>query len=515
MKYLLGLDLGTTGAKALIVDVDGNIRSQGYYEYPCDYPKPAWVEQDVDLVVAKSMDAARDALAGAGIRPEEVLAVSLSSQRCCTILVDARGRLVRPMISWQDNRNREELDFLRREISDELFYRISGLPLNTTWIIGKLLWLWRHEPENIERTAKFVQLHAYTLKAWGAEDYVDDVSDAGFYGFWDTKRMDWHRDFLDVIGIGAEKLPLIRPSGTIIGKVGAEAAGKTGLLEGTPLCTGAGDQNAAAVGAGVVVPGAANISLGTGGAAVAYSDLPFRDPNGKTMITHHPIPGKWMIEGYQAGAASVYRWFRDEITSLEKAFARHSSRDVYYLLDEMVASVPAGSKGLILLPYFAGSGAPRWNPEARGTLIGLTFAHDRSSLVRAFMEGITLEVRDMIQSIRSAGIVLNDIRILGGPTKSRVWNQIQADVYGCPVKTLKQTDAAAVGAAIFAGVGAGAFDHIVEGCRRIVKIDETFSPIPENVSVYDQSYAIFCRGYRALTEGDVFSSVAEFQARHG
>lgn len=515
MKYLLGLDLGTTGAKALIMDVNGKVMSKGYYEYPCVYPKPAWVEQDVEWVVAKSMDAAKDALENSGIHPGDILAVSLSSQRCCTILVDDKGRLVRPMISWQDNRNREELEILRREITDERFYRISGLPLNTTWVIGKLLWLRRHEPKSIERTAKFVQLHAYVLKSWGTEDYVDDISDAGFYGFWDTNRMDWHGGFLDLVEIEREKLPRVGPSGSVVGKVGAEAARKTGLLEGTPICIGAGDQNAAAVGAGVVVPGSANVSLGTGGAAVAYSDIPFRDPSGKTMVTHHPIPGKWMIEGYQAGAASVYRWFRDEITSLEKAFAQHSSRDVYYLLDEMIASVPAGSKGLILLPYFAGAAAPRWNPEARGTLIGLTFAHDRSCLVRAFMEGITLEVRDMLQSIRSAGIELNDIRILGGPTKSRVWNQIQSDVYDCSVRTLKQTDAAAVGAAIFAGIGAGVFDNIVEGCRRIVKIDESYSPIPENRAVYEQSYDIFCRSCQALTESDVFASVAEFQTQHG
>ncbi|MCL2624255.1 MAG: FGGY family carbohydrate kinase [Planctomycetaceae bacterium] len=512
MTYLLGLDLGTIGAKAIIVSTEGEVISQGYYEYPCKYPKPAWVEQDVDLIVARSMDAARVALADAGIDPKKILAVSFSSQRCCTILIDREGKLVRPMISWQDNRSREELEILRKEISEKRFYQITGLPLNTTWIIGKLLWLKRNEPESFNRTARFVQLHAYVMKAWGAEDYVDDYSDAGFYGVWDTERLDWHAEFCDLVGIEPSRLPQIGTSGTVIGQVGPEAARKTGLLEGTPLCIGAGDQNAAAVGAGVVLPGSGNVSLGTGGAAVAYSETPFRDPNEKTMVTHHPISGKWMIEGYQAGAASVYRWFRDEIASLEKAFACHSTRDVYSLLDEMVASVPPGSRGLVLLPYFAGSAAPRWNPDARGTLIGLTFAHDRSCLVRAFMEGITLEVRDMLQSIRNAGVELNDIRILGGPTRSHVWNQIQSDVYGCSVQTLKQTDAAAVGAAIFAGVGAGVFEHIVEGCRKMVKIDRAYTPVLDHVPIYDRTYNIFCQAYEALTKSGVFSAVAESQA---
>ena len=511
MAYLLGLDLGTTGAKALIVDTEGNMCAQGYCEYPCTYPKPAWVEQDVDLVVARSFEAVRSALEQAKIDPGAILSMSLSSQRCCTIPIDGTGKLVRSMISWQDNRNCEELDILRNEITEKRFYQMTGFPLNTTWIIGKLLWLKRNEPESFERTVRFVQLHAYVLKAYGADDYYDDVSDAGFYGIWDPERLDWHGELCDIVGLKPSRLPRIERSGTVIGRLSLEAARKTGLSEGMPLCIGAGDQNAAAVGAGVVLPGTGNVSLGTGGAAVAYSDIPFRDANEKTMVTHHPIPGKWMIEGYQAGAASVYRWFRDEITSLEKAFAQHSTHDVYSLLDVMVEQIPPGSKGLILLPYFAGSAAPRWNPEARGTLIGLTFAHDRSCLVRAFMEGITLEVRDMLQSIRNAGVNLHDIRILGGPTRSSVWNQIQADVYGCPVQTLKRTDAAAVGAAIFAGVGAGVFGDIVEGCRKMVGIDKSFTPNPDNVPVYDKSYDIFCRAYETLTQSGVFNAIAESQ----
>ncbi|MGL6196933.1 MAG: xylulokinase, partial [Thermoguttaceae bacterium] len=418
-----------------------------------------------------------------------------------------------PMISWQDNRCTEEIDIIRKSISDEEFYRITSMPLNTTWMIGKILWLKRNEPENFKKAAKVVQLHDYVLKSWGTDEFIDDYSDASFYGLWDPAKLMWREDLCEIAGITPKQLPQTGPSAQIVGKIGAKAAQVTGLREGTPICIGAGDQNSAAVGAGVVQTGVGNVSLGTGGAAVAFSDLLYNDPNCKTMVTHHPIPGKWMIEGYQAGAASVYRWFRDEISSLEKAFASHSDRDVYSLLDDMVKKVPAGSKGLVLLPYFAGSASPRWNPDARGTLIGLTFAHDRSCLVRAFMEGITLEVRDMLCSIRSANVELSDIRILGGPTKSRIWNQIQSDVYGCSVRTLKQTDAAVVGAAVFAGVGAGVFKNIPEACKTLVKIDESYSPNLANVPVYDTMYEIFCRSFQALSDNGVFSEVADAQRK--
>ena len=511
MNYLLGLDLGTTGSKTLIADVNGRTIAQGYREYACTYPKPAWVEQDVDLVVAKSMEATKEVIEKTQIDPGDILAISLSSQRCCTIPVDSQGKLVRPMISWQDNRTLEEVELIRKEISDREFYEITGLPFNTTWMISKILWLKRHEPETMKRTAKIVQLHDYVLKAWGADDYYDDYSDASFYGLWDARTMSWHENLCQLIGLSQDQLPQVGPSGRVIGKLGKQAAECTGLREGTPLCIGAGDQNSAAVGAGVVVPGTVNSSLGTGGAAITYADAPFRDPNGKTMVTHHPIPGKWMIEGYQAGAASVYRWFRDEITSLEKSFASCSKKDIYQILDEMVDQVPAGSKGLVLLPYFAGSAAPRWNPEARGTLLGLTFAHDRNCLVRAFMEGITLEVRDMLQSIRESGFAISEVRVLGGPTKSKIWNQIQSDVYNCPVRTLKNTDAAVVGALIFAGLGAGVFSSIPEGCEKVVQIDETFTPNSGNVPIYDAAYDVFAKAYTALTDGGIFNAITKMQ----
>jgi xylulokinase len=291
--------------------------------------------------------------------------------------------------------------------------------------------------------------------------------------------------------------------------VSPAAAERCGLKAGTPLCVGAGDQNSAAIGAGIVHKGYLSVSLGTGGLAAAYLDTPFRDPNRKAMVDNHAVYGKWQLEGLQSGAAGVFRWFRDEIAALEKEKA---GKNVYDRLNEMIASTPPGAKGLVLLPYLASATTPRWNPHARGTLLGLTFAHDRASLARCFMEGITLEVRDMVNSMAASGIPIEQVRILGGATKSELWNQMQADVYNRPVETLKMTDAALMGAALCAAVGIGEFPGIAEGAEHMVQVDKKYTPDPKRAGLYDEIYGIYCLAYEALEEKGVFQALARLQA---
>jgi xylulokinase len=509
--YLMGIDVGTTGTKAAIFTASGEIVAQSYREYGCTYPKPGWVEQDVDMLVAMTFETAHDALKKSALQPAQVAAISFSSQRCCTIFVDAADKLVRPMISWQDNRTAAEVELIKESISPEAFYDVTLLPLNTTWMISKILWLQRHEPESWKRTAKVVQLHDYILKAWGAASYFNDFSDAGFYGCWDSGNCRWDERLMKVAGLSPAQLPEPRRSGTPAGGVSSAAAVKTGLRQGTPLCIGAGDQNAGALGAGVTAPGLLSVSLGTGGALAACVRGAFHDPARKTMVTNHVIPGCWQVEGYQAGAASVFRWFRDEIAELEDAYAKSAGKDTYELLNEMVAKVPAGAKGLLLMPYFASAATPRWNSSARGTLVGLTFAHDRNCLARAFMEGITLEVNDMLLSLVNAGVHIDILHILGGPTKSDVWNQIQADIYGRPVCTLRNTEAAVTGAAILAGAGIGLFPDIAVGASSLVKIRRTYEPDAKTHNTYRDLYALYQQLYGALDQSGFYQNFAKFQ----
>lgn len=508
-RYVVGLDIGTTGAKGAVIRLDGKVVSEAYREYVCVYPRPNWVEQDVSLIVGQALECCREAVHKAGLDPAAIASLAISAQRCCAVFVDRQGGLVRPMISWQDNRTHEEVEEIRAKMGAEEFYDTTGMPLTTTWIVSKILWVRKHEPENWKRVAKVVQLQDYALKTLGAEDWFDDVSDAGFYGLWNPYSFEWSGKLLSALALDKSLLPKPSASGTRVGGVSPAAAERCGLKAGTPLCVGAGDQNSAAIGAGIVHKGFLSVSLGTGGLAAAYLDTPFRDPNRKAMVDNHAVYGKWQLEGLQSGAAGVFRWFRDEIAALEKEKA---GKNVYDRLNEMIASTPPGAKGLVLLPYLASATTPRWNPHARGTLLGLTFAHDRASLARCFMEGITLEVRDMVNSMAASGIPIEQVRILGGATKSELWNQMQADVYNRPVETLKMTDAALMGAALCAAVGVGEFQGIAEGAERMVQVDRKYAPDPKKVRLYDEIYGIYCLAYEALEEKGVFQALAKLQA---
>jgi sugar (pentulose or hexulose) kinase len=511
VQYLAGIDIGTTGAKAAIFDLNGNIISSAYREYSCSYPKPKWIEQDPDILVSEAMNAAKEAIRKSGINARSIASLSFSTQRSCANFLDKSGRLLRPMISWQDSRCTEEIAEITSKITPKEFYKITGFPINTTWILPKLMWVRKNEPEVWNNTYKVIQLQDFTLNAFGVDSYINDVPDAGFWGMWDTNKFKWDEKILSLFDINREMLPTPTPSGTKVGSVTKSVALRSGFAEGTPICVGSGDQNSAAIGAGLIYEGFASVSMGTAGNANAFLEKPFRDPLEKSMIVNHSIYGKWQIEGHQAGAAGVFRWFRDEIATLEKEEAVRTGKNVYKILDEKISKIPAGSKGLVFLPYLASSTAPRWNVNARGVLAGIEFGHDRWSIARSFLEGITLEMKDILTSMINSGIKIENIRIMGGATNSPLWNQMQSNVYDLEVETLKVTDAAVIGAAITGGVGVGIFKDIREGVNQMVKIDKKYIPEKESAKIYSELYKIYCLIYEGLEEKGVFEALAKIQ----
>jgi xylulokinase len=509
--YLAGIDIGTSGAKGMVFDLSGTALGSGYREYPCTYPRPGWVEQDADLLVDSTMQAMADAVHSSGVAPGAIASVSLSAQRCCGIFLDEHERQVRPMISWQDNRSAAEVKEIAAGMDEAEYYRRTGYPNSTTWLLSKLMWVRRNEPEIWKKTRRVVQMHDYFVRALGADDYIVDWNDAGFFGFFDSATGRWDEEILGRFDIPARLLPVPRPSATPVARISPAAARRSGLVAGTPVSVGAGDQSAGAVGAGIVRKGLVSVSMGTAGAVTAFLDAPFRDPAGRVMVTAHPMAGRWLLEGYQAAAASVYRWFKEQVGGLEALEAEKAGTSFYELMNEKVAAIPAGSRGLLVLPYFAAAATPRYNPSARGTILGLTFSHDRFALARAFMEGISLDMKDMVSSMVRSGVSVTEARILGGPTRSRAWNQIQADVYGVPVTTLKVTDATVLGGAILGAVGAGIFPSVEAGADTMVALGERFEPVPANVEVYARLYDAYCRAYEGLDRGGVFATLAEMQ----
>jgi xylulokinase len=508
------VDIGTTGSKGTIFNLKGTALGSAYREYPCTYPKPGWVEQDPDLLVKSAMEALQEAVVKSGVNSEQIKSVSVSAQRCCGIFLGDDEKLLRPMISWQDNRPSEEVAEIAEKIDSEEYYRKTGFPNSTTWLLSKMMWIRKNEPEIWKQTKRVVQMHDYFLRALGADDYIVDLNDAGFFGFFDSEKSIWDQSLLDLFNIDPSVLPVPMASGTKAGAISSDAACKCGLKEGTIIAVGAGDQCAGALGAGVVKKGTVSVSMGTAGAMGAFLDKPFRDPTGSGMVTSHSIKGNWLLEAHQAAAGGVYRWFRDEVAALEKYTSEKDGLDFFKLMDKKIADVPVGSKGLLLLPYYAGAATPRYDSSARGVLIGLTFAHDRACMARAYLEGITLDMKDILSSFTQSGVEIKDIHILGGPTKSELWNQIQADVYGLPVSTLEVEDATLLGAAILAAVGAGLFKSIEEGADQMVQLKKTYTPIVKNTAVYSELYDLFCRTYQGLKDQDVFERLSALQSTY-
>lgn len=508
-RYLLGIDVGTTGVKVIAFDLAGCPVASAYEEYACFYPHEGWVEQDCNLLIHAVYRCCMRVLGDANIHKSQIYSVSVSAQRSSMVLFDRNGQPIR-LISWLDNRAVEEVEEITEKIGRSRFYEITGLPLSPTWILPKLMHIRRHEPALWECVGKVTQVHDLILRALGVEGYYTDEPEACFFGLWDSKQLCFSKELLTAFNIDRTLLPEVRQVGEVVGTISTSAAMLTGLAEQTLICIGLGDQNSAAIGAGVVCPGDVSVSLGTGGLATVMLPSCYRDPNEKAMVTSHAIHGMWTFEGLQNVAAGGFRWFRDQIGALEKAQAEREGKNPYDVLYQMIEKTPIGANGVLMMPHFAGASAPRWDSAARAGFLGLTLAHGRAEMARACVEGITMEQKDILRSISLSGLTLSKVRIVGGATKSEVWNQMQADIYNLPCETVKVADAAALGAAISAGVGAGVFQSIEEGASFMVRRNQCYEPDLERAARYEELYQIYCDAYLALQQSGVFTRLSSF-----
>lgn len=519
MNYVIGVDTGTTGVKAKIYDLTGRIVAQAYREYGCVYPKPGWIDQDINMLSRSNDAVLSEVIATSGVNPADIKAVGMSTQRCLFLCVDADGNVLRDGmgISWQDARSGAEVEWMRENIGTAHYYDIVGMPPSVVWTAPKIRWLQLHEPEVYAKTAKIITTQEWFLRELGAKDgWFQDYSNGSLFGLMNIRSFEWDTELLQTFGIDAGLLPELVPSGVQVGVVDAAASARTGLAVGTPICTGGGDQQCAAVGAGVIATGLAEVTLGTAGVSIAHLDEPRFDPNHKINCSASAIAGahKWISEGLQAAAASSYRWFRDAIGYVGNQVQAQGGGDAYEVLNGMVASIPAGAQGLIYLPYLAGSVAPNFDANAKGGFLGLTFAHSTAHLARAVMEGVSFETRDILESFAAMGTPLDEIRLSGGATKSPLWCQIQTDIYKRPTVALEEGECTVLGAALLGAMGAGVFGSMQEGVDQMVRVKATFEPNPALGERYDEEFAIFRDAYRALADGGVFGGLARFQSEH-
>lgn len=503
-KYLVGIDEGTTGCRTCIFDVEGNVVGMDYREYPCHYPQPGWVEQLAEEMTPALFETCRAAIHKSGINPKEIVAVGISSQGSVTGPVGKDGKLLRPFIGWQDMRATKEMEEIANLIPPEEYYRITGTPINVTVVfnISKHLWIRNNEPDIYEQTAMWTTNQDYFLREFGADDYFTDLSSGSRTGLFDVDNHCWSKEVFDRLGFDMDKYPKVAEGGQVVGKVPKSVAEKTGLPEGALLCVAAHDQNCSTFGCGAVEGGVAVIVLGTFGSCFVVSDKPIRDPNGILIVKGNVGPKNWTIEAASLAAASSYRWFRDTFGGLEVAAGKILNDDPYNLINRQIEQVPPGANGITFLPYLAGAAmGPRANANARGALIGMTLGTTRAEIARAVMEGICYEMRDILEAQKKAGIELKAIRLTGGATKSPLWNQMQADIYQVPVYVVQTSETGALGAALYAGVGAGVYKSFKEAVDVAVHVKEVYEPNPKLASAYEEGFQRFVSAYEALAGG--------------
>ena len=516
-KYLLGLDNGTTGVKCKIYDLEGNIMGEGYREYGCVFPKPGWTEQEIGMLMEANYQALADVLKTSGVNPNDVAGMGLSTQRALHLYIDKAGNVLRNGfgISWQDGRHTEQLRWMREDLGEDKYFKITGLPVGQIWSAGKIKWVMENEPEVFEAADRILLTQEYFLYHLGAKDgWYQDWSNGSLYGLMDIQTMEWSDELLHEFGIPKDKLPQLVGSGWKVGAIDQYAHERTGLPVGMPISTGGGDQQCAAIGAGVIEEGLCEVTFGTAGVSVAHLDKPQYDPNMAVSLSAHAFPTKtWEAEGIQASAGSTYRWFRDEVGHLLRHISPFTGQDPYVVMNHHAQQAPPGSNGVFFLPYMAGSVAPHYDNLARAGFNGINFKANFGSLARAVMEGVAFEARDIIEAF-NAFVPQREIILSGGATKSPLWCQIQADIYGAPTTFMKEGECTVIGAAILGGVGAGVFESVEEGCAQMLHKIRTFDPDPKTHEIYSEMYGIWKEAYLAMANNGVYEKLSKFTEKY-
>ena len=487
MSLVLGLDVSTTATKAVLQDAEGAVLAVGASAYPYETPHPLWSEQDPALWWDASRVAVRAALDAAEADAAAVEAVGLTGQMHGLVALDTRDEILRPAILWNDQRTAAECDAIREIVGRRRLIATTGNDALPGFTAPKLLWLRRHEPEVWAAIAHVLLPKDLVRLRLTGEHAVDRADGSGTMLF-DLASRDWSTEIVDELGIQRHWLPQTYEGPMVTGTITEAAASATGLRAGTPVIAGGGDQAAAAVGVGSVVPGVSSVSLGTSGVMFTTTEGPTIEPEGRLHAFCHAMPDRWHLMGVMLSAAGSLRWYRDAL----------APGVTFEELVEEAAQAPPGSDGLLFLPYLTGERTPYPDPLARGAFVGLTVHHGRAHLTRAVLEGVAFGLRDSLELMLATGLPHpTEIRATGGGIRSALWRQILADVLGAAIVTTTGAEGAAQGAATLAAVGAGWFETVQDACRALVRTGET-TPPSEAAGLYSRAYARYRELYPAL-----------------
>ncbi|HKO16839.1 MAG TPA: xylulokinase [Gemmatimonadaceae bacterium] len=496
--YVLGVDVGTSGVKALLVTPAGDVEAAATVPLPLATPHPGWAEQDPERWWQATVEAIQSLLARPAKAERRVLAIGLSGQMHSSVFLDHEGRVIRPALLWCDGRTTAECT----EITD----RAGGEPRLREWVsnaalegftLPKVLWLRTHEP------AAFARLSVVLL----AKDYIryrltgvlaTEPSDASGTLMFDVARRRWSREILDAVGLPASIVPEVGGSSDVLGRLTREAAALTGLAEGTPVVGGGADNACGAAGVGVVAPGEAVASWGTSGTVLAPAAEPLVDPLLRAHTFCHVLPGVWYVMGVVLSAGGAFAWYRQQFARELAVASAAAAADANEQLNEEAARIPRGADGITFLPYLQGERTPHRNAAARGALLGLSLAHTRAHLTRAVLEGICFALRDSLDILRELGLAPAALLLTGGGARSAFVRTLQAEVFGLPVSTVNREEGPAYGAALLAAVGAGAFPDLGAAVRATLTRTSPEPPDPWAHAEYQAPYARFRQSYACL-----------------
>lgn len=499
MELLLGIDLGTSGTKTVLFDSEGRRLASHTVEYPLYQPKNGWAEQNPEDWWRAVQETVRTVLAKSGAKPEDIRGIGIAGQMHGLVMLDSQGQVLRKAILWCDGRTQAQCDEITQTVGREKLLSITANPALTGFTAGKILWVREHEPENYEK-CRHILLPKDYIRYKLTGEFATEVSDASGMNLLDVSQRQWSGEILSLLGIDRSLLGEMYESCQVTGKVTKAAAEATGLTEGTVVVGGAGDNAAAAIGTGVVEEGKAFTTLGTSGVIFAHAGQVTIDPQGRVHTFCSAVPSAWTVMSCTLSAGLSLQWFRNQFCPAERETAAALGVDPYELMTAEAEKSPIGANRLIYLPYLMGERSPLLDSDARGVFFGLSAIHTRGDLVRAVLEGVAYSQRQCLDVFREMGVDVSDMAICGGGGRSPLWRQMLSDLYGCPVKTIASEQGPALGVAILAGVGAGVYDTVAQGCAAAVRTGENSTPDSGRSAAYEPYYNLYRSLYPALRE---------------
>ena len=495
--YVVGVDVGTTGAKALLVDATGAVVARSVHEYPLHTPRPGWAEQDPHDWWRAAVAAIRDVLAASGARPEEVRGLGLSGQQHGSVFLDKDGQVLREAILWCDQRTQAQCDWIHDTVGFDRVVAETLNPVLTGFQAPKIVWLRDNEPELYEKLRMILLPKDYVRYRLTGE-FATDVSDAAGTSLLNVGKRQWSEAMVRGLGLTMDMLPKVYESPVASTAICQTASQEIGLRPGLPVAGGGGDNACSAVGNGVIEESIVQVSVGTSGTVFSPMNEPKMDPKLRVHTFCHAVPGQWHAMGVMLMAGGSLRWFRDELCGEEKAEAARRAVDPYEVITEMAATAPIGSEGLIFLPYLTGERTPHADPNARGVFFGLGLRHTKAHMARAIMEGVCYGMRDSLEILREMELPISEVRNTGGGSRSPFWRQMQSDVFRSSLVAMAIDEGAAFGAALLGGVAGGVWPDVQAACAATVRTKEPVRPNRKASAAYNKYYPTYRGLYRSL-----------------